>query len=347
MLIEKVLVGKVKSKDVFSYNLRNTKGFGVNVLNYGGIITDILAQDREGNIENVITKYEKIETYEKNPSYYGALIGRTSGRIANGTTELNGEVLNFSLNYGKNQGQGGFNGFNSNFFEVEEFQNENEAWIELSYTSKDKEEGYPGNLNVKVIYSIDEENAFKISYKGICDKDTLVNLTNHSYFNLSGNCKEDVLNHNLYINSDFIAELSENQVPTGEFIDVMGGAFDFNIPKVIGRDINDKNPQLEIGQGYDHPWILNSGNDIKLKLFHKASGRCMDMYTNNNCVVLYTMNYPDSEKMENGNKPIRRDGIAIEAQSPPIGENNIFQKYSYLKKGEEYFKETIYKFSII
>ena len=347
MYIEKVLVGTIKNEEVFSYNLRNTKGFGVNILNYGGIITDILVSDRDGNIENVITKYKDIETYEKNPSYYGALIGRTSGRIANGITELNDKILNLSLNYGINQGHGGFNGFNSKFYEVEIYENDNEAYIELSRLSEDMEEGYPGNLEVKIRYSIDEDNNFKIIYKGKSDKDTLVNLTNHSYFNLSGNCKEDILNHELYVDSDFLVELNKKKVPTGNLIEITGGAFDFNLPKTIGRDIEDENPQLEIGQGYDHPWILNDGDQVKLKLIHKGSGRCMDVYTNNNSVVLYTMNYPDDEIMENGKKPRRRDGIAIEAQSPPIGVNDCFKKYSYLKGGEEYFKETIYKFTII
>lgn len=347
MYIEKVLVATIKNEKVFSYNLRNTKGFGVNILNYGGIITDILVPDRDGNIENVITKYKDIETYEKNPSYYGALIGRTSGRIANAITELNGETLNLSLNYGINQGHGGFDGFHSKFYEVEICKNDNEAYIELSRLSEDMEEGYPGNLEVKVRYSIDEDNSFKITYKGKSDKDTLVNLTNHSYYNLSGNCKEDILNHELYIDSDFLVELNNKEVPTGNLIEVTRGPFDFNLPKTIGRDIEDPHSQLEIGQGYDHPWILNGGDQVKLKLIHKGSGRCMDMYTNNNCVILYTMNYIDDEVMENGNKPRRRDGIAIETQSPPIGVSDCFKKYSYLKSGEEYFKETIYKFTII
>ena len=347
MFIEKVLIGEIRNEKVFSYNLRNSEGFGVNILNYGGIITDILVPDRYGNIENVITKYSKLEAYKDNPSYYGALIGRTSGRIANGITEVNGEEVKLSLNYGVNQGHGGVNGFNTKFFEVKTYEDKNEAYVELYYYSRDYEEGYPGNLEVRVKYSINESNIFKITYKGISDKDTLINLTNHSYFNLSGNCKENILNHSLYVNSNYLFELNKNQVPTGKLIEVKESPFDCNVPKSIGRDIEDNNYQLEIGQGYDHPWSLNDGDEVKLKLFHKSSGRCMEVYTNNNCLVLYTMNYPDNEIMENGNKPKRRDGIAIEAQSPPIGVNNCFKEYSYLKKNEEYFKETIYKFSTI
>ena len=198
-----------------------------------------------------------------------------------------------------------------------------------------------------LLYSLDEENEFKISYYAISDEDTLVNLTNHSYFNLSGNCKSNILNHYLYIDSDFLVELNEKEVPTGKTIKIDKTPFDFNSPKTIGRDIEEENYQLKIGNGYDHCWLLNGGNDIKIRLYHKESGRQMDVYTDQNSVVLYSLNYPDDEILECNKKANRRDALAIETQSPPIGENNIFANYSLLKKGEEYIKETIYKFSII
>ncbi|MDU3350882.1 MAG: aldose epimerase family protein [Clostridium sp.] len=347
MEILKVLVGEFKGKTIESYNLRNSKGFGINVLNYGAILTDLLVPDKDGIIENVIMKYKDLNVYEENPSYYGALIGRTSGRIADGKVLLNGNVLSFNKNYGLNQGHGGDIGFNKKLLEVKTNATENEAFLEFYYLSPSGEEGYPGNLNLTVRYTITEDNEFKISYKAISDEDTLVNLTNHSYFNLSGNCKEDILSHYLYIDSDFLIELNENSVPTGEIINIEGTPFDFTNPKTIGRDIEEDDYQLKIGQGYDHPWILNGGNDIKLKLYHKASGRQMDVYTNQNSVVLYSLNFPDDELLECGKKPARRDALAIETQCPPIGEDNIFVKYSILRKGEEYDKETIYKFSII
>lgn len=348
MEILKVLIGKFNNKKVESYNLRNSNGFGINALNYGAIITDILVPDRNGIIENVVLKYEDINSYEKNPSYLGALIGRTAGRIAKGKVELNGNVLSFDKNYGPNQGHGGINGFDKRFLDVKTNINENEGYIEFSYLSPSGEEGYPGNLKINVRYTITEENELKISYKAISDEDTLVNLTNHSYFNLSGNYKENILNHHLYIDSDFITEINKNQVPTGKIISVDGTPFDFTSPKTIGRDIEEEDYQLEIGQGYDHTWILNGGNDIKIRLYHKASGRQMDVYTNQNSVVLYSLNFPDDEKISYANRSAkRREVLAIETQSPPIGENNIFAKYSILRKGEEYNKETIYKFSII
>ena len=347
MEILKVLVGEFNKRKVESYRLRNSKGFGINVLNYGGIITDILVPDKNGVIENVVMKYKDINTYKENPSYYGALIGRTSGRIADGKVILNDNVLELNKNYGVNQGHGGTIGFSKKFLDVITNANEEEAYIEFNYLSPSGEEGYPGNLNLKVRYTITEKNELKLSYKAISDEDTLVNLTNHSYFNLSGNCKEDILSHYLYIDSDFLVELNEKEVPTGEIIEIEGSAFDFTNPKTIGRDIEEDDYQLKIGQGYDHCWILNGGDDVKIRLYHKESGRQMDVYTNQNSVVLYSLNFPDEETLECNKTANRRDALAIETQSPPIGENNIFAKYSILKKGEEYNKETIYKFSII
>jgi aldose 1-epimerase len=347
MEILRMLVGRFKDKDVISYNLRNSTGFGINVLNYGAIVTDILVQDKNGKIENVVMKYKDINLYEENPSYYGALIGRTSGRIAEGHIDLNDKVLMLNKNYGVNQGHGGKEGFNKKFLDSRINKDEKEAYVEFSYLSPSGEEGYTGNLNVIVRYTITENNELKISYKAISDEDTLVNLTNHSYFNLSGNCKEDILSHYLYIDSDFLIELNENQVPTGELINIEGTPFDFTSPKTIGRDIEEEDYQLKIGQGYDHPWILNGGDDVKLRLYHKGSGRIMDVYTNQNSVVLYSLNFPDNEFLECGKRVGKRDALAIETQSPPIGKDNIFAKYSILKKGEEYNKETVYKFSVI
>ncbi|GAB6169716.1 galactose mutarotase [Clostridium carnis] len=340
------VVANFDSQEVISYNLRNSKGFGINVLNYGGIITDVLVPDKNGIIENVVMKYKDINSYKENPSYFGALIGRTSGRICNGKVELNGKILEFNKNYGVNQGHGGTIGFNKKFLSATTDKTENEVYVEFKYLSPALEEGYPGNFNLTVRYTVTENNEFKISYKGISDETTLANLTNHSYFNLSGNKKESVLNQHLYIDSDFLVEIDETQVPTGEIVSIEGTPFDFTILKTIGRDIEEEDPQLKIGQGYDHPWILNGGKQLKIKMYHKGSGRVMDVYTNEKAVVLYSLNYPDNEILECGKKAERRDALAIETQSPPIGINNAFLKYSILNKGEEYNKETVYKFSI-
>lgn len=347
MIILEEVISKLNEREIISFNIKNSNGLELKVLNFGAIITDILVPDRKGIIENVVLKYENIEDYKENNPYYGGVIGRTAGRIANGKVNLNGEELEFYKNYGINQGHGGKEGFNKKIFDYKIINGKEEAAVEFTYLSKDKEEGYPGNLEVKVRYTVTENNEIKINYYGISDKDTLVNLTNHSYFNLSGNKEEDILKHSLYIDSDFLFEINENQVPSGNLINIEETAFDFKTPKLIGKDINKDESQLKIGNGYDHPWALNSGDNPKLKLYHKGSGRLMEMYTNQISVVLYTLNYPENKKLEGGKLPLMRGAVAIETQSPPIGDNNTFLKYSILKKGSEYNKETIYKFSIL
>ncbi|WLF68433.1 aldose epimerase family protein [Clostridium septicum] len=347
MKITSNIVGKFSSEEVISYEIRNSKGFGINVLNYGGIITDVIAPDKNGNLENVVMKYKDMNIYEENPSYYGALIGRTAGRIFAGEVKLNNKILKLNKNYGFNQGHGGNIGFDKKLMKAKMKILEDKAFVELKYFSPNNEEGYPGNLNIAVRYTVTEDNTFKISYKGVSDEDTLLNLTNHSYFNLSGNKNETILDHHLYIDSDFLVELDETQAPTGNIININGSAFDFTIPKLIGRDIEEDDLQLRIGQGYDHPWILNGGKQVKLRLYHKPSGRVMDVYTNHKSVVLYSLNFPDDKIVEGGHLPKRRGAIAIETQSPPIGKNSCFANHSILKKDEEYSKETIYKFDIM
>lgn len=346
MKISEKILTKFDSNEIKSYTITNSSGFAVTVLNYGGIITEILVKDKYGKIENVVMKYDDINTYKINPSYFGALIGRTSGRICEGRVNFNGKELEFNKNYGLHQGHGGSLGFDKKIMDVQTFIGNKESYVELSFKSNDNEEGYPGNLKVKVRYTVTEDCTLKINYNGISDKDTLLNLTNHSYFNLCGFNKETVLNHYLYIDSDHLIELDETQVPTGKLLDLIYSAFDFIIPKEIGKRIDRNDYQLTIGCGYDHPWLLNQGDHVKVRLWDEVSGRCMDVYTNQKAVVLYSLNFPDDELVEGSVKSNRRGAIAIETQSPPIGRNNCFIEDSILLKDKLYDKETIYKFYI-
>lgn len=346
MKIFKEVLGKINGQEVISCNILNSNGLEVRILNYGGIITDIIMPDRNNNRENIVLKYKSLESYKTNPSYFGALVGRTGGRICNGEVELNGENIIFNKNYGLNQGHGGNEGFNKKFYLVKTETLEDEAYVELSRVSPDLEENYPGNLKVKVRYTLNENDEFKISYYGLSDKDTLVNMTNHSYFNLSGNGKENILNHDLYINSKAIVELNDLQVPTGMLMFIEGTEYDFTSMKKIGRDIDKDHPQLKMGKGYDIPWYFEDKEGPELKLYHEESGRCLEVYTDRKSIVIYTHNYPDDELMENNKSGEWRYGIAIEPQNPPIGVDSCFIEDSILKQGEEYYSETIYKFSI-
>jgi aldose 1-epimerase len=346
MKIESKIVGRIQNMDIISYNLLNDFGFQVTILNYGGIITDILVPDKNGIVENVVLKYKEIGTYEKNPSYFGAIIGRTAGRICEGKAKLYGKDLFFNKNYGVNQGHGGNIGFNKKFWEVTSSVNDDRIILNLSYLSVDGEENYPGNLKVDVEYIVTNNSELIIRYKGVADKDTLVNLTNHSYFNLSGNVKENILNHLLCIDSNHILELDSTQVPTGKLLNVENTSFDFRKEKKIGQNIDDECEQIKIGCGYDHTWLLNKENNCKVHMYHEASGRALDIYTDQASVVVYSMNFPDEEILFTERKAKKRDGICFETQSPPIGINGSFIEYSTLKSCEKYNKETTYKFYI-
>lgn len=344
MEVNERIVGKIKNRDVIAYELANSNGFKVTVLNYGGIIKEILVPSREGKLENVVLAYRDISSYEENPSYLGAIIGRTSGRICNGEVSLNGRKIKFNKNYGLHQGHGGNEGFNKSFWKPKVFKEEDKAILSLEYFSPNNEENYPGNLNVRVEYSVTCNNELIIRYYAKSDQKTMVNLTNHSYFNLSGNLKNDVLNQYLKIDSDYILELDSTMVPSGRCISVDNTPFDFRGDKEIGQDINKNHYQLNIASGYDHTWLLNKGRDRKVQLYDKNSGRVMDIYSNQISVVVYSMNFPDNNTLYTGRRARKREGICFEMQSPPIGRNEAFLDYSILNSGELYSKETIFKF---
>lgn len=344
MDINENIVGKFQNRNVKSYELINDYGFRIKVLNFGGVITDIIAPDRNGVYENVILRYKDISTYEKNPSYLGAIVGRTAGRICDGRVDIDGRTIELNRNYGLHQGHGGNIGFSKRFWNVDKVENKDKVSVRLTYLSPDGEENYPGNLWAEIEYEVNNAGELIIRYRGKSDKDTLVNMTNHSYFNLSGNAREDILKHNLRINADYICELDKTQVPTGNLLEVTGTPFDFRLPKEIGKDIECDHDQINIGSGYDHPWILKKSCGVKVHLYHEASGRTMDVCTDQKAAVIYTMNFPDDELLNTGKMARRRDGICFETQSPPIGRNNTFLKDSILKKNQLYKRETIFRF---
>lgn len=330
-----------KGKDIIEYTLSNGD-VDIKVLNLGGAITGIFTKDKNGKKENIVVAYEDLETYIESPSYYGGIIGRTAGRINKGEVTLNGEKVIFNKNYEVCQCHGGNVGFNKKIWDAKTKIEKEKVSLILSYKSVDGEEGYPGNLDVSVIYSLNKENEFKIEFKGISDKDTLVNMTNHSYFNLSGDYKESVLDHKLMVTSNEILAIDNNSVPTGEVVNTFNTAFDFREEKRIGKDIDNNEEQIKLGSGYDHTFLFNDKRNIVYK--DDESGREMQIETNNEGVVIYSMNFIDGKKVY-GNKDIkRRYGICFECQNPPIGYEDAFKESSILKAGEEYYKYIKYKF---
>lgn len=346
MKITSKLVGIYNDKELIEYNLENDNGIEVSILNLGGIITKIITQDKDGNFENIVLSYKNKEDYFTNEGYYGALIGRTAGRIAGGKTILNHKELSFDLNYNPNSGHGGKEGFDKKFWDVEEVVSETECGLNLKYTSVHGEEGYPGNVEVKVNYILNNENELILSINAISDEDTLFNMTNHSYFNLSGDYKRDVTSSELMMNCDEYLEIDESGAITGKAINCENTPFDFRCKKQIGKDINIEDKQLKLGKGYDHPFIFNNEKGT-IFLEEKQSGRGLKVETNNPCVVIYTTNYPGNKQLTTGDMPRFRGGICLETQAPPIASNGMFTKESTLIKGKEYSKMTKYKFYII
>ena len=332
-------------KKITKYELSNTAGMKVEVLNWGATLTKIMVPDKEGRFENVILEWEDINTYENNPGNFGATVGRIAGRIADAKVTLNHQVYHFAKNTYENTLHGGLVGFDRKAWTGDIQQTEDAAILTLSYLSPDGEEGFPGNLHVKAIYVLKEDNTLTLTYEATTDKETIVNLTNHAYFNLSGEAKRSVLEQEVYINSNQICDLNEELIPTGALIDLDNErAFDFRIPKAIGKDIEQENHHLKNGCGYDHCWLLNKGEKAA-ELYDATSGRVMEIRTTAPGVVVYTMNHADGiTKLSNGAGQQRRYGVCFETQRKPIGKNEVFKEEVILKPSEVYRQETTFKF---
>lgn len=318
--------------------LVNKNQVEVEIIDVGATITKIIVPDCKGNFENVVLAYKDYEDYFANKYSMGSIMGRTSGRIYDAKFTLEGKEYILAQNNNHNNLHGGFEGFKKKLWKIELLE---ENTVKCSYFSKDGEEGFPGNVEVEVKYTLSDENSLKIEYKANTDKTTLVNLTNHSYFNLSGNAKHSILEHKLQVDSRFVVELDEFSIPTGKLIDVnKEDAFNFNEFKVIGKDIDASITELQ--SGYDHPWILKENRDVKY--YDPISKRMMSMTTDYPAVVIYTMNYYVGVPLEYGNN--RRYGICFEAQNLPIGYNQCNLESSILYPDEEYKHTTTYKFEV-
>lgn len=333
--------GETQDKEIVNKYWLKSKNLKVGILNYGGIITDIIMPDKRGNEENLVYAFDNIKDYQEKSPKFGCIIGRTAGRIAYGKFELQGKEYNLAVNNGVNHLHGGKKGLDKKIWHVLETEN----GIELTYFSLDGEEGYPGNVRFKVIYTL-KDDELSIKNYAITDGTTIVNLTNHTYFNLSGNAKEDCLNHSLFIDADKVAKLHADGYVDGELFDVTGTPFDFRVAKNIGEQINDGHPQIIQGKGYDHPYILNGKNKVQMRVEHKNSGRIMEVETDQKTVVFYTGNFLKNEgKLSCGENAIYRGAFCLETQNIP---NNINIKgwEELVTKEKPYFAETVYRFKI-
>ncbi|MDP4087733.1 MAG: aldose epimerase family protein [Bacillota bacterium] len=351
MTIDKKLYGYTpEGERVDTFTLSNSKGSTAEIINYGGIVVSLKVPDRDGKFEDVVLGVDNLEGYLKNDKFFGAIIGRFGNRIEDARFELNGVEYKLAKNDGENTLHGGIKGFDKVVWQAEIVEKEGLQCLELTYLSKDGEEGYPGNLDVKVTYTLTEDNALKIDYFAVSDKDTVINLTNHSYFNLAGHNSGTVLNHKLMINSDKITAANKESIPTGEIRDVKGTPMDFTSMKAIGQDINADYDQLRYGGGYDHNWILNVSGKAPEKaaeVYDEKSGRVMEVYTTKPGVQLYTANFLNGRPVGKGGAAYgKRSALCLETQFFP---NSIKHKHfssPILRAGEEYKHTTIYKFSV-
>ena len=330
------------------YTLRNRRGFEAKITNYGGIVVSLKVPDRNGKFGDVVLGFNDFDSYLKNDPYLGALIGRYGNRIAKGRFTLNGVEYKLAQNNGENHLHGGIKGFDKVVWTGIARSTRGGAELVLTYLSKDGEEGYPGNLNVTVIYRL-TNNDLRIDYSATTDKDTVTNLTHHSYFNLAGEGNGDILNHLVTINADRFIPTDAGSIPTGELKPVAGTPFDFLKPMGIGARINQDDEQLKFGRGYDHTWVIN-GRPGTMRLaataYEATSGRVMQVWTTEPGVQFYTGNFLDGTLTGKSGKPYaRRTGFCLETQHYPDSPNQPSFPTTTLKKGQTYKSTTIYRFS--
>lgn len=340
----------VNGKETDLYILRNKEGNEVAITNYGGAIVAIMVPDRKGNLANIIQGHDNIQDVIDSPEpYLSTLIGRYGNRIAKGRFQLKGKVYSLPINNGPNSLHGGKNGFNTKVWDATQI---NEHAIVLKYTSPYGEEGFTGELDVWVAYTLTDNNELIIKYSAKTNKKTIINLTHHGFFSLAGlaNPTPPIDDLECQINADFFLPIDETSIPTGEILKVAETPFDFRTPKPIGQDIDADHEQIRHGSGYDHCFVLNKKEEGELSFAARIrdlkSGRTMEVYTTEPGVQVYTDNWADGYKGQHGATFPRRSAICFEAQHFPDSPNHPYFPSVILEPGREYTQKTIYKFGI-
>lgn len=332
--------------DIFT--LTNSKNMAIDIINFGGIIVSILVPDKDGNIDDVTLGYRQLDKYIDNDGYLGALVGRHANRIEDACFELNGKVYELMKNDGGNHLHGGGIGLHNVAWKAETLIQDGLEKLVLTHTSPDGEENYPGKLDVKVEYTLSEENELKIDYSAVSDKDTVVNLTNHAYFNLSGHNSGDVLKHQLYINADEFTPVNDECIPIGEIRSVKGTVMDFTKRKGFAEGLKSEDEQIVNGQGYDHNWVLNTKgniNEVAAELYDPESGRTMQVFTTKPGIQFYSGNHLSEKLIGKENAVYRkRSGLCLETQYFPNAMKHKNFPSPILKANQEYRHITIYKF---
>lgn len=339
-----------KGIQIDQYTLKNQKGMEVNIITYGGIITSLKVPNKSGKSEEVVIGFNSLEQYQKPNPYFGALIGRFGNRIAKGKFTLDGKEYALAINNKPNALHGGPEGFHRVVWTAEEAKGGDTASLKLKYTAKDMEEGYPGNLTVFVTYTLNKDNALDVLYEATTDKKTIVNLTQHTYFNLSSDFTKPILDHEITIDADKLVPVDATLIPTGELTDVTNTPFDFRKATTVGARIKATDDQLKKGGGYDHCWVLNNqdkGERFAASAYEANSGRLLEVFTDQPGIQFYSGNFLDGTlPMRNGGTYAHRTGFCLETQHYPDAPNQKNFPTTVLSPGENYKTKTTFKFSV-
>lgn len=336
-----------KQADIFI--LKNKSGMNVAITNYGGRIVSLLVPDKDGKFRDVSIGYKTVDDYmNANEAYFGATIGRYGNRIARGKFTLEGKEYTLPINNGPNSLHGGKKGFESKVWDAKQLDS---STLELKYFSKDGEEGYPGNLQTKVVFHLTPENELSMSYEAQTDKKTVLNLTNHCYFNLNGEGSGSILDHLMQIEADSFTPVDDTLIPTGKIEAVAGTPFDFTKPTPIGARINQNSEQLKNGKGYDHNFVLRKGKTVYIQLAAKATGNesgiVLEVLTQEPGLQFYSGNFMQSENtLKSGAKDDFRTAFCLETQHYPNSPNEASFPSTVLNPGETYATKSAYRFSV-
>ncbi len=328
------------------YTLCNASGFEVAITNYGGIVVSVKTPDRNGNIGDVVLGFDSLDGYLKQHPFFGALVGRYGNRIANGRFRLDGVEYKLATNNGKNHLHGGIRGFDKAVWQARGLDTPDGPAVELTHVSRDGDEGYPGTLTATVVYTVTPKDELRIDYSATTDKATVVNLTNHSYFNLAG--EGDILGHELRLNAERFTPVDAGLIPTGELRSVKGTPFDFTAATAIGARIAGKDQQIGFGGGYDHNFVLNGGGGAlaqAAEVYEPKTGRVLEVWTTEPGIQFYTGNFLDGTITGKGGRVYtQRSGFCLETQHFPDSPNKPEFPTTVLKPGERYDTTTLYRF---
>jgi aldose 1-epimerase len=345
--VKKEVFGKYQGKEIYLLTLTNKPGNIIKLTNYGAKINWIEVPDKNGKKENITFGYDNFDATQKGDMSFGSVVGRYANRIAKGKFTLDGVEYTLPLNNGPNTLHGGPAGWHSVVWNTEVLKNNQYPAVKFTYISPDMEEGFPGTMNVEVVYTWTDKNEIVMAYKCTTGKKTVLNITNHAYFNLHGDGVGDILDHELTLKASAFTPVDSVMIPTGEIRPVAGTPFDFTTPHTIGERIDEKYDQLILGRGYDHNFILDNKEDVDVTVYEPISGRVLEVLTDQPGMQLYTGNFLDGTKIGHGGKPYKfRSGLCLESGHYPDSPNHPEFPTTTINPGEILKSTTIYRFSV-